>query len=391
MGQSMDSTTPRSYRPQFLDRRDEPWIAALIDEYQRFEAQPIQTWKSRLKEPLPFYYPHRKLRFVLKAFDEAFPQVSLYPKKQVQELRQALFPFAESFPDLAPEQRRNRIIGDFDNDFCKAALQRGESIDTILFADLPSEKRLGRVPKDISISDIILSANTHLIKSIILRSQRLDIKIRGQLRPIVRQALLRGLICVAHALPGRAEFDATLSLSGPLGLFRHARVYARLLTEIIPFLPKCDRFSLQAFVPEGEQMKIWTIESGDPIRPAKTRKFDSQVEKRFSQEFAKAAPDFDLIREPQAIMSDGRFLFPDFAIKHRTNADVSWLLEIVGFWTPAYLQKKVENLQRAKIDRLIICVSRKLACSDEWPKSAKLVVFDRWIDPKDVLRVMGLG
>jgi predicted nuclease of restriction endonuclease-like RecB superfamily len=264
---------------------------------------PVHTWKQRLKEPLPFYCPYRKLRFVLKAFDEIFPQEFLYPRKQVQELRQTLFPLAESFQSFDADQRRKEMLSKFTNPLLKAAIQRGESLDTILFADLPSEKCLGRVPKETSIADIILTANTHLIKGIIQRSQRLDIQLRGQLRPIVRQALLRGLICVAKPLQGQTEFDAILSLSGPLGLFRHARVYGRLLSEIIPFLPKCDRF----------------------------------------------------------------------------------------YWTPAYLQKKVENLRRAKIDRLIICVSRKLGCSDEWPKNARLVFFDRWIKPEDVLRVMEIS
>ncbi|MDQ3231599.1 MAG: DUF790 family protein [Pseudobdellovibrionaceae bacterium] len=381
MNYDLNGVTSKPYRPQFIDRRDEPWIRALIEEYQRFEGQPMHVWMRRLKEPLPFHFPYRKLRFVLKAFEEAFPQEFLYPKKKVQELRQHLFILAESSTELDAMQRRKTILLDLDNRLLTDAVQRGESLDSILFADLPSEKRLSRIPGDISIADLLLSANTFLVKSIIQRSQRLDIRLRGKIRPIVRQALLRGLICVARPLTGQKDFDASLSLSGPLGLFRHTRVYGRLLTEIVPFLPNCDRFSLRAFVPEGEHLRIWSIESGDPIRPAETKKFDSQIERKFSREFPKAAPDFDLIREPQAVMADGRYIFPDFAIQHRTNVDKSWLLEIVGYWTHTYLQKKIENLYRAKIDNLIICVSRKLGCSDEWPKDARLVFFDRWIDP----------
>lgn len=269
----MSRVDPKSYRPHFLDRRDEPWISALNDEYQRFEAEPNHLWKQRLREPLPFYYPHRKLRFVLKAFDELFPQEYLYPGKKLRELRKSLFPLAENFPNYDTVHRREQILSTLVNPLFMGAIQRGESIDTLLFADLPSEKRLGRIPKEISMADIILAANTHLIRSIIQRSLRLDIKLRGQLRPIVRQALLRGLICVAKPLPGQTEFDASISLSGPLGLFRHARVYGRLLGEIIPFLPKCDRFSLHAFVPEGEQIKVWKIASGDTIRATNVKKF----------------------------------------------------------------------------------------------------------------------
>ena len=390
---SLDSSPNKTIqRPHFIGHNDEPWIQSLLDEYQRFEGRPIRDWHQRLKEPLPFYHPRRKLRFVIKAFDEMFSFQKSHPRKKIQEMRHELFQLSENFPYDNPRdlmERRSNIIGNLSGSLISDAEERGESFEHILFSDLRSERLLAPIPADTSISDLILAANTYLIKSIIQRSQRIDISLRGKLRPIVRQASLRGLICVAHTHSGSTEFDAFLSLSGPLGLFRHTKLYGRLLTEIVPFLPLTDRFSLKAFVPERDQMRIWTIQSGDPIRQASTQKFDSQIERNFFRDFCKVTSDFDLIREPQAVAVDDRIIFPDFAIRHRTNCEQFWLLEIVGYWTNAYLQKKIESLQQAKIKNLIICVSRKLGCSDQWPSNAQLIFFDRWVDPSEVLRAMG--
>jgi uncharacterized protein len=316
-------------RPQFLDQRDHAWVEALVEECRRFEGQPLRALQQRVKEPFPFHCPQRKLRFVLKALGDLIPKVKLVPKKSMQDFRLQLFPFAdralETCQELGVEERRCVVLAKFKHATWSHAAQRGVAIDELLFADLPSEQCLGRIPENLSLPDVMLAANTYLVKDIIQRCQRLDLFVRGQIRQIVRQASLRGLICVAQPLPATSGFDAKLSLSGPLGLFRHTRLYGRQLKEIIPFLPCCYRFSMHAYVPAHDELRAWRIQSGDPIEAAQIKAFDSKLEQRFSRAFSKFAPDFDLIREPQAILVEGRYIFPDFAIKHRTDARQSWL------------------------------------------------------------------
>lgn len=384
------------FRPNFLGQRDEPWIEALVEEYRRFEGRSVREWHQRLREPLPYYCPQSKLKFVVKALNEHFRQEPRYPKPKLQELRQQLFFCSESFSwpsgnkeiTTAIEARRKQIMEYVGNPLLQNALVNGEDIEPILFADLPSERLVPYVRSDLSLSDLMLTANTNLAKELIKRSQQIDILVRGKLRPLVRQALLRGLVCVVSSISGNSRYEAHLSLSGPLGIFRHARLYGRLLVEVLPFLANCDYYYLSAIIPKGEDFQTWIIKSGDPIKPAKTSPYDSQVERRFAKDFSKATTDFDLIREPQVIKAGERLIFPDFSIKHRTDMQKTWLLEIVGYWTRAYLQKKIENLRMANIENLIICVAKRLGNSDEWPNYSRLVFYDRWIDPLAVLRVL---
>jgi hypothetical protein len=70
--------------------------------------------------------------------------------------------------------------------------------------------------------------------------------------------------------------------------------------------------------------------------------FDSGVEEKFSTRFEQSATGWKLIREPDPlILSNGKALIPDFAFeKYGTRI----YLEIVGFWTKEYLEKKIQKI-----------------------------------------------
>lgn len=116
---------------------------------------------------------------------------------------------------------------------------------------------------------------------------------------------------------------------------------------------------------------------------------DSQLEKRFARDFRKAAPDWDAIREPRPIESLGSLIFPDFELVHRRESSRRWLLEIVGFWTPGYLEEKLRKLRAAKLTHVILCIDQERACTDaELPQHAQVVRYKRHIDVQAVLAVV---
>ncbi len=74
---------------------------------------------------------------------------------------------------------------------------------------------------------------------------------------------------------------------------------------------------------------------------------------------ARIAPDWDVIREPEAVPAAGKLIFPDFLLRHRLDPARAWLVEIVGFWTPDYLSRKLAGLRAARIPNLILCVDEE--------------------------------
>ena len=73
------------------------------------------------------------------------------------------------------------------------------------------------------------------------------------------------------------------------------------------------------------------LATGDPIFPAaEPRRFDSQLEERFAQDFRRVAPDWDVLREPEPIPAGTRLVFPDFALQHRVERVARWLAGACG-------------------------------------------------------------
>ena len=143
----------------------------------------------------------------------------------------------------------------------------------------------------------------------------------------------------------------------------------------------------------GRELTV-TLRSGDPIffgAPLPSR-YDSKLEERFARDFRKAAPDWDLVREPEPVRAGEHLIFPDFAISHRRDPTRRALLEIVGFWTPRYLEAKLERLRAARVPNLILCVDDSLKCTDDvCADLPHLVRFKRRIDVAAVLAIVEAG
>jgi hypothetical protein len=134
----------------------------------------------------------------------------------------------------------------------------------------------------------------------------------------------------------------------------------------------------------------FVLTSGDPVSsPEHAHPFDSKLEERFVRQFRKAAPDWDVIREPEPVRAGHGLIFPDFLLRHRQAPSRKFLVEIVGFWTREYLEKKLAALRRANLENLIVCVDADRGCSEgDLPLGARIVRFKKTIDARAVLSLI---
>jgi predicted nuclease of restriction endonuclease-like RecB superfamily len=146
-------------------------------------------------------------------------------------------------------------------------------------------------------------------------------------------------------------------------LFQHTRLYGRALAELVPHLAWCARFQLRAACALRGRICNVSIESGAPIFPAvPPAPFDSHLERRFARDIEKLAPDWDLLREPEAVPAGTTLIFPDFMLRHRIHPERRVLIELAGFWTPDYLTAKLERLRQANLPAFILCIDDRRAC-----------------------------
>ena len=365
--------------PHFLGEHDHPWLRILLEEHERFIGRPQHELDARLREPLPCESPPRKLRqaaYILTRLPPGHRKAAVPPR------RARALVFVEAARAPAPSDTVLRTVA--------AAL--GVSLCELqdsLFADLPGNRLVAAPPQSLSPAELALRANLALAQALLCRAASVRIEAEGNARVLIRHAKLRGLICTVAPRGGTA--DPVLELSGPFALFRHTRLYGRALGELVPLLAWCRRFRLRADCVARGRRLILPLVSGDPIFPAaEPRRYDSRLEERFARDFRRLAPDWDVVREPEPVSAAGTLIFPDFALHHRHDAARRWLLEIVGFWTPDYVARKLALYRAARLSNLILCIDEDRNCAaEDLPSGALVVRFRRRVDAAAVLRLVG--
>jgi hypothetical protein len=221
----------------FLGPQDEPWLRVLLAEMARFEGRRRRELAERLAEPLPCEAPYFKRRAATRALlrlwrrgpaevsatasiDSATggdPASGTRPPRPI-ELRARLF--AEA---AASQARASTVLEE-------AAARLGlspEGLVDALFADLPGERPVRGPDPAPSAAEAALRTNLAIAQAVLMRASRVELRVEGGVRPIVRLAKLRGLLCtIAETADARRP---VLEISGPFSLFRHTLLYGRAL------------------------------------------------------------------------------------------------------------------------------------------------------------------
>ena len=362
--------------PHYLRPEDHVWLSALLDEYRRFEGRRRRELTDRLRSPLPVACPELKLQLAMEVLDRIWRSHCHAPVSP-RKLRADVF---QAAADGKGRRTALKTVGD------RHQLHTSEIMD-LLFADIPEERRL-RSPDQIPTPhELGLQANLLLLTRLLSRASHVNVRLAGNARAVVRYVRLRGLLCSIRA--AGLQKICSLQVSGPYEIFRHTRIYGRTLAGLLPVLKRCEQFELRARCHGLGTSGTLVVRTLDPLpAAAETEQYDSKVEERFARDFARQALDWDVSREPEPVTAGDNVIFPDFALTHRHTGE-RWLLEIIGFWTPDYLRKKLGALRAARLSKIILCVDRTLNCSDsDLPASARIVHYRRWVKPADVLCIL---
>jgi predicted nuclease of restriction endonuclease-like RecB superfamily len=259
--------------------------------------------------------------------------------------------------------------------------------------------------------------NLSLMQTLLFNCTKLDFYISGGLnwKRVLRTVKRLGLMYYLQQPQQQQENRIICSLEGPLSLFKLTDRYGTLLAKLLPsIIFSSDKkressgggeWHLDAWIVrktmDGRKIYEFKISKNeipelmtDPYSsfpPSSiTQKevagssslyndyniFDSAVEEKFAKRFEQAETGWRLTREPDPlVLSNGGAFIPDFMFE---KYDKKIYLEIVGFWTKEYLERKLQKLadifisaysrkkrnnNNYKTDLLFIALNEDFACS----------------------------
>ena len=379
--------------PHWLGPEDELWLRELLDVCDAHVGRRQRELDAALRDAEPQDRRRRAWRAAARVLGrlQGTSREGALPPRQAR---------AELFGAGAGRPAESERVVD---EVARRLDVTAEELRESLFAALPGERRLLEPEERVSPHELALRVNLANVQGLLYRSSEVRLALVGNARRVVQHARLRGLICSvgrrAEAELGEAERAllqgeqalAVMRLSGPLSLFRRTLVYGRALASLVPQLAWCQRYRLRADValPHGEGALV--LQTGDAFLPASAPpRYDSKLEERFARDFRRAAPQWEAIREPEPFEAGRALVYPDFLLRHRRDPARRWYLEIAGFWTTDYLERKLARYRAAGLDRLILCIAEERGCSrEELPPAARVLRYRRRVDVGEVLAVLG--
>lgn len=217
---------------------------------------------------------------------------------------------------------------------------------------------------DVPPVDLLRQYNLSLTQTLLFDALELWFQASGNYQEIFRQVKYLGLMYEAvEEFPGRVK----VKVDGPASLFKETTKYGTALAKLLPALTRAETWQLWAHIKEGN--KHYTFELSHAKRALFPQKgtaeereqFDSAVEENFARRIRHLMPDWQIRREPMILKAGPHIFIPDFGFERR---GLQYYLEIVGFWTPEYLERKLGKLKAVEAP-LLIAVDKHLNCAEE--------------------------
>ncbi|WP_413164361.1 DUF790 family protein [Capilliphycus salinus ALCB114379] len=350
---------------------------------------------SEFEGDSPNYRLKRGLAHLLKSSFCTFEIIS--PLEPI-ELREQVFTLAaNSLP--SPENTENTLEQLALN--LSQKLKREVVLDEIqkgLYADL-QENRILTQFEEATPEALLHRFNLSQVQGIFYRASEIKINAHrndpGEYKLLFRYLKFFQLMSY---IEGDAEQGFTLTLDGPTSLFKPSTRYGLALAKMIPALLHVTRWSLKATLQQRDPYSgvvrtgYFSLNSDCSLvshyPPGKP--YDSMLEQSFASRWNSLKTDWKLEREVDLIPLPGSVMIPDFRLVHPDGR--VFLLEIVGYWRPEYLQKKFYQVRHSDCDNLILAISERLNLEKAGVKlnniPARIVWFKNKLQPKSILEVI---
>lgn len=331
----------------------------LIDLFGQHAGQPLRIWDESLEAYEGDRTDYIIIRGLAKVLEDAATFTPLETPFAPPELREMLFERGPVFDkvDLFHPLTQRDTLETVASELTLSVSQ----IETLLFADRPAEYILTDLGETWTPEDLIARYNLELTRGVLYWSSEMRIDIRDNYKDFWRYLKLFKLMFWVTLNP---DGGYHVTLDGPISPFvKSTTRYGRQFAAFLPALFLCEQWQMDADVRFSQSDKIlnYHVDTKTPLTThfKRSGRFDSRMEADFAAEFeAKFGGErgqWILTREDEILLLGDTVMIPDFALTQKGDGRRA-LIEIIGFWHPDYLRRKIEKIRAANRKNLILLV-----------------------------------
>ena len=233
-------------------------------------------------------------------------------------------------------------------------------IDRELFADVMEFHRLARFEGYPNGRALLARYNVARIQVVLYHAVSMTVWATEDFKTIMRYAKLAGLM---HSVVRTGEGCYCFRFDGPASLLRQTRRYGVAMARFLPALIACRGWKMHAVIRVGRRgwNLSFDLSPNDRLNShlPSPDMFDSRVEEAFARKWGTEDREgWRLIREGKLLHCGQKVFVPDFVFRHTDGRTV--LMEIIGFWTPEYLEAKFQTLRMFQDHRILLAVSESV-------------------------------
>lgn len=302
--------------------------------------------------------PQRRIDAFCKLLDDA----STYQRDRrgrAAALRREVFHKAAAKHPLV--RKADRLFETEEQDVKREIAERlGKSwakIDRELFADVIEFHRLERFEGYADAKALLARYNVAQVQAALFDAVSMTVWAADDFKTILRYAKLARLM---HTISRTGEGRYRLRFDGPASVLRQTRRYGAAMARFLPALIACRSWRMHAVIRtrrRGFNVRLrLSADDGLNSHLPPPEEFDSQVEEAFAGKWGAERRDGWLLDREGEILHRGQKVFvPDFVFRHDDGRVV--LMEVVGFWTPEYIQAKTQTLRTFEDQRILLAAA----------------------------------
>ena len=341
----------------------------LIDLFYAHLGHTQESWEAALTSYIGARLDYVLVRSLAKILVDQSTFTPIGTLHAPSVIRETMFSYGPVFPgsDLLHPLSRQKVLQSVAH---KLAITP-EDVEAALFADRPAAYRLTDSGPDWTPTELLARYNLELARGVLYWASQLTIEIADNYKDVWKYIKLFKLMFEAQL---QSDGSYRITLDGPISPFVHTTLrYGRQLAAFLPALFLCQRWRMQATVypPQGQGAMTYQLDHTSALQShfKRSGEFDSRLEADFAREFAQKIGEkrgkWRLQRESDLLLLGDTVMIPDFVMVDTHDEKRKILVELVGFWHPQYLRRKLEKVRAANCSHLLLLVYKGLSVTEE--------------------------